>query len=173
MFKVLATLAAGMMGIALAGAAQAAEPARPAAPAYAGAAVTGVDYVGAATKASPKVFAGYHISKSLALEGGAVDLKKGYGMYIAVKPVLPLTDKLALYGKVGVAQVRRPAALPSQPTQPAPLGRKTDTGAYGAFGLQYSITPNTAISAEYERYGKDKPSGAKPDMWTLALNFFF
>jgi OOP family OmpA-OmpF porin len=168
MQKVLAVLLAGMVS---AGAARAAEPARAGAgQAYAGVAVSGVDYVGAATKASPKVFGGYQFGKGLAVEGGAVDLKNGYGMYIAVKPSVPLTDKLSVYGKVGVAQTRRPALPPPSATA---LGKKTDTGAYGAFGLQYSITPNTAVTVEYERLPREKPSVLKPNVWTLALQFFF
>lgn len=168
MQKLLAVLLAGM---ALAGAAQAAEPVRAGVgQAYAGVAVSGVDYVGAATKASPKVFGGYQFGKRLAVEGGAVDLKNGYGMYIAVKPSIALTEKLSAYGKVGVAQTRRPALPAPAPTA---LGKKTDTGAYGAFGLQYSITPNAAVTVEYERLPMDKPSVLKPNVWTLALQFFF
>ncbi|MDK6079346.1 outer membrane beta-barrel protein [Massilia varians] len=168
MQKVLAVLFAGM---AFGGAVQAAEPVRAGTgQAYAGVAVSGVDYVGAATKASPKVFGGYQFGKRLAVEGGAVDLKNGYGMYIAVKPSIPLTEKLSAYGKVGVAQTRRPA-LP--PPAPSALGKKTDTGAYGAFGLQYSITPNAAVTLEYERLPMQKPDVLKPNVWTLALQFFF
>ena len=162
MRKVLAVLLAG---IAVSGVAQAFEPVRSAPQAYAGVAVSGVDYVGAATKASPKVFAGYQVNKGVALEGGAVDLKNGYGMYIAVKPTLPLTEKLSAYGKVGVGQTRSPV-LPAS-------GRKTKTGAYGAFGLQYSITPNAAVTVEVERLPLEKPSVLKPNVFTLALQFFF
>ncbi|MFN3790390.1 outer membrane beta-barrel protein [Massilia sp.] len=166
MQKVLAVLFAAA---AFAGAAQAAEPVRGAGQAYAGVAVSGVDYVGAATKASPKVFGGYQFGKQFAVEGGAVDLKNGYGMYIAVKPSVALTEKLSAYGKVGVAQTRAPA-LPPAPTA---LGKKTRTGAYGAFGLQYSISPNAAVTVEYERLPVEKPSVLKPNVWTMALQFFF
>ena len=145
MQKVLAVLFAGM---AFAGAVQAAEPVR------AGAGQAYADVV----------------DKRLAVEGGAVDLKNGYGMYIAVKPSIPLTEKLSAYGKVGVAQTRRPA-LPTP--APGALGKKTDTGAYGAFGLQYSITPNAAVTLEYERLPMKKPDVLKPNVWTLALQFFF
>jgi OOP family OmpA-OmpF porin len=69
-----------------------------------------------------------------------------------------------------VAQVRRPA-LP--PPSPVALGKRTDTGAYGAFGLQYSITPNTAVTLEVERLPREKPSVLKPNVWTLALQFLF
>jgi len=165
MKKVLAVLCFGVA----AGAVQAADPVRTAPQAYAGVGVSGVDYVGAATKASPKVFAGYQLKPQLAVEGGALDLKNGYGMYIAVKPSVPLTDKLSAYAKVGVAQTRRQAL----PAAPAPIGKKSDTGAYGAFGLQYSITPNTAVTVEYERLPREKPSALKPNVWTLALQFLF
>lgn len=166
MQKVFAVLLAGMVA---AGAA-CAEPVRSAPQAYAGVGVSGVDYVGAATKASPKVFGGYQVGKQLAVEGGAVDFRNGYGMYIAVKPSIPLTDKLSVYGKLGVAQTRRIALPPPAPTA---LGRKNETGAYGAFGLQYSITPNAAITAEVERLPLEKPSALKPNVFTLALQFFF
>jgi len=144
-------------------------PATPSAPqAYAGVGVGLVDYSGGSSKASPKLFGGYEFTNKLALEAGAVDFKKGYGMYIAVKPTVPLSEKLSVYGKVGVAKSRREIALPA-----APVIKKNDTGAYGAFGMQYSITPNTAVTAEYERFGKKKDNGAKEDVWTLALKFFF
>ncbi len=165
-------LAVLLSGYVLAGAAYAAGPEaeiRPGAPqAYAGLGVGLVDYSGGSSKASPKLFGGYEFTNKLALEAGGVDFKKGYGLYIAVKPTLPLSEKLSVYGKVGVAKSRREIALPA-----APALKKSDTGAYGAFGLQYSVTPNTAITAEYERFGKKKDSGAKEDVWTLALKFFF
>lgn len=167
MQKLLAVLFAGSIA---AGAVQAAEPVRTAPQSYVGVGVSGVDYVGAATKASPKAFVGYQVKPQLALEAGGVDLKNGYGMYIAVKPSMPLTDKLSAYGKLGVGQTRRQALPPPAPTA---LGKKTDTGAYGAFGLQYSITPNAAVTLEVERLPREKPSALKPNVWTLALQFLF
>ncbi len=164
MQKVLAVLLAGMV----ASSAACADTVRSAPQAYAGVGVTGVDYVGAATKASPKAFVGYQVKKQLAVEGGGIDFKNGYGMYIAVKPSLPLSEKLSVYGKLGVAQTRV-RALPA----PAIPGKKTETGAYGAFGLQYSITPNTAVTLEVERLPLEKPSALKPNVWTLALQFLF
>lgn len=167
MHKVSAVLFAAA---SFAGAVQAAEPVRSAAQLYGGLGVSGVDYVGAATKASPKLFAGVQFGKQLAVEGGGVDLKNGYGMYIAIKPSVPLSEKLSVYGKVGVARTRLPV-LPVA-AQGAP-GRKANSGAYGAFGLQYSIGPNAAITAEVERLPLEKPSVLKPNVWTLALQFFF
>ena len=165
-------LAVLLSGYVIAGVACAAGPVaenRPVAPqAYAGLGVGLVDYSGGSSKASPKLFGGYEFTNKLAIEAGGVDFKKGYGMYIAVKPTLPLSEKLSVYGKVGVAKSRREIMLPA-----APAIKKSDTGAYGAFGLQYSVTPNTAITAEYERFGKKKDAGAKEDVWTLALKFFF
>ncbi len=168
-------LAVLLSGYALASAAHAmgpaapeSDPARTTPQAYAGLGVGLVDYSGGSSKASPKLFGGYEFTNKLALEAGALDFKKGYGLYIAVKPTVPITEKLSAYGKVGVAKSRREIVLPA-----APAIKKNDTGAYGAFGLQYSITPNTAVTAEYERFGKKKDTGAKEDVWTLALKFFF
>ena len=167
MQKVFAILFAGL---AFAGAARADDALRAAPQAYAGIGASSVDYVGAATRTSPKLFAGYQFGKQLAVEGGGHDLKNGYGVYIAVKPSLPITDKLSAYGKVGVAQTRLPT-LPAP--APGALGKKTRTGAYGAFGLQYSITPHAAVTVEYERLPVEKPSVLKPNVWTLALQFLF
>jgi opacity protein-like surface antigen len=168
MQKVLAVFFAGL---SIAGVAQAFEPARNV-QGYAGVGASTVDYVGAATRTSPKVFAGYQLKPQLAVEGGAIDLKNGYGMYIAVKPSVPLTEKLSAYGKVGVAQTRRQSLPPPSPSS-AGIGKRTDSGAYGAFGLQYSITPNAAVTVEVERLPRDKPSVLKPNVWTLALQFLF
>ena len=165
-------LAVLLSGYVIAGVACAAGPVsenRPVAPqAYAGLGIGLVDYSGGGSKASPKLFGGYEFTNKLAIEAGGVDFKKGYGMYIAVKPTIPLSEKLSVYGKVGVAKSRREIVLPA-----AAAIKKSETGAYGAFGLQYSVTPNTAITAEYERFGKKKDAGAKEDVWTLALKFFF
>lgn len=167
-------LALGVAGSALAG------PLAGAPQAYAGVAAAGTDHNGGASKVNPKVFGGVAFSDSLAVEGGYIDLRKataapeartidlgGFGSYVAARLMRPLTEKLSAYGKLGVAHSQRKVS------HVGVVGKDSDTGIYGAFGLQYSIASGVAISAEYERYGKDKKTGAKADAWTLGINFAF
>jgi hypothetical protein len=173
------TFAALLLGLAVAGVAQAG-PAATAPQAYAGVAASGSDRQGAGSKISPKVFGGVLLGDSLAVEAGYIDLRKGtfapeartidlggFGSYVAAKLTRPLMDKLSAYGMLGVAHSQRKSSLAGV------LRKETDTGAYGAFGLQYSVTQNVKASAGYERYGKDKKTGAKADAWTLGLEFSF
>ena len=48
-----------------------------------------------------------------------------------------------------------------------------DTGAYASVGVQYNVTPQVGVVAEYERYGKEKDFGAKPDVWTVGARYSF
>ena len=171
-------------GLAVAGAAQAAQSAAPSAPpqAYAGVGASAAERQGGTVRVGTKVFGGVAFSDSLAVEGGYIDLRKGtaapeartidlggFGTYVAARLMRPLTETLSAFGKLGVAHSQRKVGSAGN------IGprKDTDTGIYGAFGLQYAIKPGVAISAEYERYGKDKKTGAKADAWTLGINFAF
>ncbi|UVW27025.1 outer membrane beta-barrel protein [Massilia sp. H6] len=171
-------------GIALAGAAQAAQASAPVAPtkAYAGVGASASERHGSSVKVGTKIFGGVAFSDSLAVEGGYIDLRKataapdartidlgGFGTYVAARLMRPLTETLSAFGKLGVAHNQRKLGVSGMPG----VRKDTDTGIYGAFGLQYAIKPGVAISAEYERFGKDKKTGAKADAWTLGINFEF
>lgn len=171
--------AALFLGLALAGVAQAG-PSTAAPQAYAGVAAASSERQAAGVKTSPKVFGGVALGDGLAVEAGYIDLRKGtyapeartidlggFGSYVAAKLTRPLMDKLSAYGMLGVAHSQRKSSLAGA------LRKETDTGLYGAFGLQYSVTQNVKASAGYERYGKDKKTGAKADAWTLGLEFAF
>lgn len=171
--------AALVLGLGIAGTALAA-PLAGAPQAYAGVAASSSEHNGAGSKTSPKVFGGVAFGEGMAVEGGYIDLRKataapeartidlgGFGTYVAARLMRPFTEKLSAYAKLGVAHNQRKVST---------LGvvrKDQDTGIYGAFGLQYSITPGVALSAEYERFGKDKKTGAKADAWTLGINFAF
>lgn len=168
-----------LVSLACIGIAQAA-PAVTAPHAYvgAGAAATGSQQGGG--KLNPKVFGGYAVSDSLAIEGGYIDLRKaaaapeartidlgGFGMYVAAKITRPLMDTLSAYGMLGVAQSQRKSSTLGV------MRKENDTGAYAGFGLQYSVTKNVKASVGYERYGKDKKTGAKADAWTVGVEVAF
>ncbi|MGH8853518.1 MAG: porin family protein [Telluria sp.] len=151
---------------------------------YVGAGATAAERTGGSSKLNPKLVGGYAFSDSLGLEAGYVDFRKGplvgtpapeartidlggFGSYIAARFTKPLFDKLSAFGKLGVAHSERKATIGGT------LRKATDTGAYAGFGLQYAVTQKMAVTAEYERFGKDKPSGAKADAWSLGLKIEF
>jgi hypothetical protein len=147
---------------------------------YLGIGAAGTERAAGGTRLHPKVSGGYAFSDTLAIEGGVIDLRKatpapqartidlgGFGTYFAARFTRPLMDRLSAYGKLGVAHSQRKTSLDGL------LRKETDTGAYGAFGLQYAVTQKLAVNAEYERFGKDKKHGAKADAWTLGLKFEF
>jgi opacity protein-like surface antigen len=137
-------------------------------------------------KASAKVFGGVEFDQRYGIEAGYTDFRgsdfsytnatgaaghgssDGYGVYVAGKASVPLNDQFSAYGKLGVAYSKRKLS--------SDLGLnadQNDTGAYAAVGLQYNINQQVALTAEYERYGKSKDFGAKPDVLTAGLKYSF
>ena len=132
-----------------------------------------------------KVFGGYEFNPMWAAEAGYTDFRdshfnysaagvngrgtsKGYGYYVAGKATAPINDQFAVYGKLGVERSQR-----SLRDVGAFNRSSSDTGVYASVGLQYTVTPQVALTAEYERYGKEKAFGAKPDVWTLGARYSF
>jgi OOP family OmpA-OmpF porin len=127
-------------------------------------------------KAGGKLYGGYEFNRTWAAEAGYTDFgdhdaaggtTKGHGTYIAAKATAPVNDQFAVYGKVGVQHSERKF-------DSAALNLKdTDTGAYGALGVQYKLNQKVALTAEYERYGKEKDIGAKANVWTVGAHYNF
>ena len=151
--------------------------------------MAGRGYVGAAAvsaknttldahKADGKLFAGYKFDERLGVEAGWTNHHKtdvgvrgsteGYGTYIAAKYTLPINEQVSAYGKVGLSHNERKLT--------DNLGQRfkdDDTGGYGGVGVEYKLNQNVALLAEYERYGKSKAYGAKPDVWSVGLKYGF
>lgn len=135
-------------------------------------------------KASGKLFGGYEFNQMWGVEAGYTDFRnsdfnyssagvngsgstKGYGYYVAAKGTIPINDQFSAYGKLGIEHSQR--ELRSVVLN----SKEDDTGAYGAVGLQYNINQQVALTAEYERYGKNKDFGAKADVWTIGARYSF
>jgi opacity protein-like surface antigen len=137
-------------------------------------------------KFSGKVFGGVELTDKFGVEAGYTDFRKaggnytlnganantetdGYGAYVAGKASMPLNDKFSVFGKLGVAHTKA-----EMESATAGLNRKvSDNGAYGALGMQYNVTPQVALTAEYERYGKKQDFGPKPDVFTIGAKYQF
>jgi OOP family OmpA-OmpF porin len=137
-------------------------------------------------KFSGKVFGGVELTDKFGVEAGYTDFRKaggsytlnganattetdGYGAYVAGKAAMPLNDKFSVFGKLGVAHTKA-----EMQSATAGLNRKvSDNGAYGALGMQYNVTPQVALTAEYERYGKKQDFGPKPDVFTIGAKYQF
>ncbi|MCS0632705.1 porin family protein [Telluria mixta] len=135
-------------------------------------------------KASGKIFGGYEFDQNWGVEAGYTDFRnsdfnytangvngsgrtKGNSYYVAGKYNYPVNDQFAVYGKLGLQHSERKL-------ESAALNLKdTDTGAYGAVGVQYNLNQQVALTAEYERYGKSKAIGAKADAWTVGARYSF
>jgi OOP family OmpA-OmpF porin len=127
-------------------------------------------------KAGGKIYGGYQVNQMWAAEAGYTDFgdhdaangtTKGNGYYVAGKATMPINDRFSAYGKLGVQHSERKfnSALVNV--------KDTDTGAYGALGVQYNLNQKVALVAEYERYGKTKDIGAKADVWTVGAHYNF
>ena len=106
------------------------------------------------------VRAGYRLHTNWALEGGYADLGKNKYRYtgepegttktnvwhIDAVGILPLADKFAAFGKLGVAQMNySDAGLKFHKTTP-----------HFGLGVSYALLPVLALRAEYDNYGTAK-----------------
>lgn len=127
-------------------------------------------------KLGGKIYGGYEFNRTWAAEAGYTDFgdhdtanakTKGNGTYLAAKATMPINEQFSAYGKVGVQRSERKY-------ESAALNLKdTDTGAYGALGVQYKLNQQVALTAEYERFGKEKDIGAKANVWTVGAHYNF
>jgi OOP family OmpA-OmpF porin len=146
--------------------------------------VSNIDHDG--YKASVKVFGGADLDPVWGVEAGYTDFRssdfsytvasgpgrgssKGYGLYLAGKGRWPIQPQAEVFGKLGIAYSHR--KLDTNPF--IGIDDDNDTGIYAGVGLQWNINPQWALTGEYERYGKKKNVGAKPDVWTVAARFNF
>src|SRR5438067_10068990 len=94
------------------------------------------------SKASGKIYGGVQVNQTWAAEAGYTDFgdhdaangkTKGNSYYVAGKASMPINEQFVGYGKLGVQHSERKY-------QSAALNAKeTDTGAYGALGVQYNL----------------------------------
>jgi opacity protein-like surface antigen len=137
-------------------------------------------------KAGGKLYGGYEFNQTWGVEAGYTDFgkkgqdytlngttgraeTKGHSVYLAAKATAPLNERVSVYGKAGLANNKRELTATN-----AVLNQDVSkTEAYGAVGLQYNVNEQVALTAEYERYGKKRDFGVKPDVWTVGARYSF
>lgn len=137
-------------------------------------------------KASGKLFGGVELDQTFGVEAGYTDFRKsranysigglngtaesdGYGAYLAGKATMPINEQTSVYGKLGVTHTKaklRSAAVGLNHSE-------SDNGVYAGVGVQYALNQQVSLLAEYERYGKKKDFGAKPDVLTIGAKYNF
>lgn len=137
-------------------------------------------------KSSGKIFGGVDINERFGVETGYTDFRTsrtnytrnnvngqaetdGYGAYVAGKATMPINDKTGVYGKLGVAHTKHEMNA----TTPGVARKVSDNGVYAGVGVQHAINEQVSLIAEYERYGKEKDFGAKPDVFTIGAKYKF
>jgi len=139
-------------------------------------------------KATGKIYAGYNIDKTWAIEGGYTDFgKKGYdytvggaaghvqtdaySYYAAGKGTWPVNEQVALFGKLGVARNHNAVSTTGIASV---SGGDNKTALYASVGAEYAVNKNVKVSLEYENYGKNNIDlGRKNGAITAGLRYNF
>lgn len=132
-------------------------------------AVTAKDQASDDYRVSPKVFGGYQLNPNVGVEAGYTKLHNdaghnSNGSYVAGTYTVPLGERFSAVGKLGVQHSERTNYVGQT---------DRDNGLYGGVGVQYALNDKMAVTADYERYGKDKAIGAKADAYTVGLKYGF
>ena len=163
---------------------------------YVGAGVASVDHKdnipgatnvnSAGYKAGAKLFGGVELNDTFGVEVGHTDFRKsnttynlggvngnaetrGRGTYVAGKATMPINEQAAVYGKLGVAHTKNKMTS----DLPGVARTHSDNGVYAGVGVQYALNQQVSLLAEYERYGKKKDFGPKPDALTIGAKYNF
>jgi OOP family OmpA-OmpF porin len=149
-------------------------------------AVSGDNHSG--TKAAGKIYGGYNIDQTWAVEAGYTDFGKrsynytvgnaagglntdAHSYYVAGKGTWPVAKDFAVFGKLGVARNHNEV---SSTGIASVSGSDNKTALYASVGGEYAINKNVKVSLEYENYGKnDIDTGRKAGAITAGLRYNF
>lgn len=143
-----------------------------------------------------KLFGGYQFNDNFAVEGGYFDLGKlGYtantvpagtlkgniklnGLNIDAVGMLPITEKVSAFGRVGLNYAQAKDQFASTGAVPASINPSPSTTAANyklGVGVQYDFNESLGLRLEAERYRIDDAVGNKGDvdMYSLGLVYRF
>jgi opacity protein-like surface antigen len=89
---------------------------------------------------------GYGINDSDHIAGGTTEIKENYGLYL--KPMLPMGEKVHLFGLLGYAKAKVESKWNSRSTQGALEGTVDEASPSFGIGLNYAINDRWSIVAE-------------------------
>ncbi|MHA4868811.1 outer membrane beta-barrel protein [Duganella sp. PWIR1] len=139
-------------------------------------------------KAGGKVYGGYNIDSTWAVEAGYTDFGKrsynytrsgaaggintdAHSYYVAGKGTWPVAQDFAVFGKLGVARNHNEVTTSGIASV---SGSDNKTALYASVGGEYAINKNVKVSLEYENYGKnDIDTGRKAGAITAGLRYNF
>jgi OOP family OmpA-OmpF porin len=140
------------------------------------------------TKAAGKIYGGYNIDQTWAVEAGYTDFGKrsynytqggaagglntdAHSYYVAGKGTWPVAKDFAVFGKLGVARNHNEVTTSGIASV---SGSDNKTALYASVGGEYAINKNVKVSLEYENYGKnDIDTGRKAGAITAGLRYNF
>ena len=121
-----------------------------------------------------KLYGGYAFTPNFALEAGYVNLGKFKGSAADVKAdgafvdavgIVPLRNNFSVLGRVGAFNGKLDSTL---------AGSDRGTNVKVGAGLQYDLSANTAIRAEWERYRFDAlGSKSNTDLYSVGFAYRF
>ncbi|MES2258804.1 MAG: outer membrane beta-barrel protein [Pseudomonadota bacterium] len=138
---------------------------------------------------SGKIYGGYKIDKTWAVEGGYTDFgssdynysvgaasghvdSKAHSVYVAGKGTFPVNDQFALTGKLGVAYNKN--EVHGTGLASAYNGDGNRSNLYASVGAEYAFNQKVSLSLEYEHYGKnDIDIGRKKGAVSLGARYNF
>lgn len=148
-----------------------------------------------------KLFAGYQFNPYFAVEGGYLNLgrfdahttvtavhgspitptsvdarvKVKDGLFIDAVGILPITEQLSAFGKLGVYSLKTEISASAGGASASDNARNSDL-TYG-LGVSYSFNKELALRAEWERFRKvgdsDKTGQSDVDLLSLGLTYRF
>ena len=139
---------------------------------------------------SGKIYGGYQIDPTWAVEGGYTDFgssnykysvggnngaidSKSHSFYVAGKGSYPINQQLSAFGKLGVAYNKNEVHGTGL-AAPYAAGDSNRTGLYASVGAEYAINQKVSMSLEYEHYGKnDIDQGRKKGAIPLGARYNF
>jgi len=138
---------------------------------------------------SGKIYGGYQIDKTWAVEGGYTDFGKSnyaytvngangrissdaYSLYVAGKGSIPINQQFSMFGKLGVAYNKND--VHGTGLASAYNGNGNKTALYASVGAEYAINEKVALTLEYEHYGKnDIDQGREKGAVTFGARYNF
>ena len=145
------------------------------------------------TQYAAKLFGGYNFNQTWAIEGGYVGQAEfsqsiappgslpgahhfsasGKSVYIGAKATVPLSARLALISKVGLAHNRGELLVTDANAHPFYTEKHSKTGFYSGLGVKYLVTPAIALTLEVERMGRPTNARLRNEVISLNVSYSF